>query len=185
MPGRDPGGVVLSRATRAEVVVAALALLVLAAALTAALVPRPDPVPDEVDAVVVLGGGSGERLALGRSLAREHDAALVLSSIPTMLRGQMARLHCGVQVGCFDPRPLSTAGEARGTAALAEQHGWETVVVATSRFHVNRTRMLFGQCLDDVAVRGAPAPGHLGVQVYRRVRELAAIPVGLTVARAC
>lgn len=165
--------------------VAAVALLVLLAAVTAALVPRHDPVPADVDAVVVLGGGQGERLALGRALADEHGAALVLSSFWAIALGHAEGLVCDVEVRCLHPRPLSTAGEAAGTAALADERGWESVAVATSSFHVNRTRMLFEQCLDEVAVRGAAAPGHLGVQVYRRVRELAAGLAGLTVARAC
>ena len=52
----------------------------------------------------------------------------------------------GFRVVCFDPHPYSTRGEARGIARLARQHGWRTVDVVTSRYHVFRAGMLIERC---------------------------------------
>ncbi len=150
----------------------------------AATAPRNDTV-SSVDAVVVLGGGGGERLTLGQELAQEHDAELVLSG-EAIAQGAAEGLTCEVEVRCLQPDPWTTAGEARGAEALAEAHGWDRVAVATSDFHTSRSRALFEQCLGDrVAVVGAPTDHGLITQAYLRARELLARFAGATFARAC
>jgi uncharacterized SAM-binding protein YcdF (DUF218 family) len=162
------------------VAAAALALTVVLAAL--ALVPRDDEVPDEVDAVIALGG-SRARVALAIEVAETHDAALVLSA-GSIVHGHAQGYTC-VQTLCLRPDPATTAGEARGMTALTAEHGWETVVVATSDFHVNRSRLLFQQCLDEVAVVGTGAGPWPDASLRTTLRELAGLAAGLTVARAC
>ena len=159
---------------------ALLALLVVVALL--ALVPRHDEVPAEVDAVIALGGSPG-RVTLAAEVAEHHDATLVLSA-GSIIHGHARGIICA-QVVCLRPDPLTTAGEARGMAALADEHGWETIVVATSRFHVNRSRLLFRQCLDDVAVVGTDADPWTDAPLRTTLRELVGMAAGLTVVRAC
>ena len=44
-------------------------------------------------------------------------------------------------------------------AELARKHGWQRVLLVTSRFHVTRARMLFDRCLDaDVDAVGVDYP---------------------------
>lgn len=71
---------------------------------------------DEVvapDAVVLLGGGSGERLELGRTLAEEHDVPLVLSE-GAIVEGRRDGLTCREQILCETPDP----------GPHAERRGW-------------------------------------------------------------
>ncbi len=161
--------------------VVVMALLLGAFAATA---PRDDAVRS-IDAVVVLGGGGGERLALGQGLAAEHDAELVLSG-EAIAQGTAAGLTCEEEVRCLEPDPWTTAGEARGMDLLADAEGWDHVAVATSDFHTARSRALFEQCLGDkVDVVGAPTDHGLLERVSLRARELLARLAGATFARAC
>lgn len=164
---------------------ALLVLLIGVAAVAGILlVPRQGTV-GTVDAVIVLGGGGGERLALGRGLAEERGIPLVLSA-EAIDEGVAAGLGCGEDVVCLQPEPVNTAGEARSSRTLADERGWDRVAVATSTYHVNRTRMLFRQCHGDRAdVIGAPADGSLVTDVYRYGRELAARIMGAMVRTAC
>lgn len=161
----------------------AAGLLVLVAVVAVlALLPRHDEVPAEVDAVIALGG-SPARVTLAAEVAEIHDADLVLSA-ESIIYGHARGITCA-QVVCLRPEPKTTAGEARGTAALADEHGWDTVVVATSDFHVNRSRLLFRQCLEDVAVVGPDAGAWTGQPLRITLRELVGMVAGLTVVRAC
>lgn len=137
-------------------------------------------------AVVVLGGPAAERTALGQSLAAEHDARLVLSASAQWF-GRQAGLHCGDEVWCIDPVPVTTRGEARTVADLAHEQGWEEVAVATSRHHTARARILFRQCLGHrVRVVGVEhADGSWWADTYGQVREVIGIVAALTVQRAC
>ena len=137
-----------------------------------------------VVAVAVLAlGGSPDRVHLAAGLAETHDATLVLSA-GSILHGHARGITCA-QAVCLRPDSSTTAGEARGTAALADEHGWDTIVVATSEFHVNRSRLLFTQCLDDVAVVGTDADPWTDEPLRTTLRELVGMAAGLTVARAC
>lgn len=190
----DPGSVTGHRPARwwgrwtwervvAWMVVAGLALASIGAGVVA-LRSLPDDAVGEVDAVVVLGGGRGERVALGRELADNLDVPLVLSA-EAILWGWRAGLACEPPVRCELPEPNATRGEARMVAGLAQANGWDEVAVVTSRFHVGRTRMLMRQCLDDVAVVGASRQGRWYRVPWDYTREALGTVAGLTVQRAC
>ena len=160
-----------------------LAIVVIAALVLAW--PRDDATVAP-DAVIVLGGAGAERTALGSALATEHQATLVLSSSAQDF-GQQAGLRCGQEVRCLDPDPETTRGEARAVAALVETNGWDRVVVATSRHHTSRARILFRQCLGDrVSVVGARRPDGSWWPGTRGVgRELVGTVAAMTLQRAC
>ncbi len=173
---------VVARGVRRFGVAVLLIVVVLAGVSGWAGIPRDDELPAEVDAVVALGG-SAARVQLARDIAAAHEAHLVLSA-GSIGVGQRDGLVCDLDAFCLHPEPNTTIGEARGMASLAGQHGWDTVVVATSKFHVNRSRLVFRQCLDDVAVVGSHDPG-VPVPVDRRVRELVGMLASVTVQRVC
>lgn len=153
-------------------------------ALVAYVIPR-DDAPTAADAVVVLGGGGGERAELGIELAERFDAPLVLSSNASIFAQRQGRV-CGEDAICFDPLPENTAGEAENVARMAEQEGWDHVVVATSRFHTSRSRFLFEQCLgDDVSVLGRASDEGGGTTPRLVVREALGVIAGASFARAC
>lgn len=141
---------------------AGTALVLLLASFPLFVLPSVDE-PEEVrarpaDAVVVLGGGHGERVATATALLRrlpDPPPTLVL-----LVPYDQPLLTCGtaprspdVAVRCVVPDPLTTAGEAATITALAAAQRWQRVVVVTSDYHVTRARRLFTRC----AERQAPA----------------------------
>jgi uncharacterized SAM-binding protein YcdF (DUF218 family) len=160
----------------------AFVMICAAAGATFGMWPR-DDVPAQPDAVVVLGGVGIERARLGIELSERYDAALVLSSSAGWFAWHLG-VRCGEDALCINPDPKTTTGEARAIAALAEEHGWSHVTVATTRFHTTRARVLFRQCLgDQVSVVGARAHEGRGVVTY--AREALGTVAGMTLRRAC
>jgi uncharacterized SAM-binding protein YcdF (DUF218 family) len=170
---------------------AALVVLMVAAAGIVSI-PDLDEVGD-VDAVVVLGGGGGERLAVGRELAVAREVPLVLAG-DSVSEAALSDLTCDatlpeapVTILCVTPDPLTTAGEARAASLLAQERGWDRIAVATTAFHVDRARLLFGQCLgrDAVDVTGASDDVPVHLELYRRSRELLGRLAAVTIRPAC
>jgi uncharacterized SAM-binding protein YcdF (DUF218 family) len=130
---------------------AGLALAWLVATAVLFVWPSTDS-PGRADAVVVLSGGRDTRLDPALRLMQQHVAPLLVISGPGYdARWKKARALCahgarGFRVLCFDPKPYSTRGEARGIARLARHHGWKTIDVITSRYHVFRARLIIGRC---------------------------------------
>jgi uncharacterized SAM-binding protein YcdF (DUF218 family) len=107
---------------------------------------RPPTSPVEsADAVVVLAGGTGERLRAAERLMDQGVApTLVVSYGPSRL---CAGEH-GFEVICFVPEPSTTSGEAAEIGRLAAERGWESVAIVTSTHHVTRARITTGRCTD-------------------------------------
>lgn len=108
------------------------------------------------DAVVVLGGGQGERIraALGVLPRLPGDAPALVLSVPyeePLLTCGSVPGQPGVEVRCLVPAPATTAGEAAGLASLAAEQQWQRVVVATSDYHVTRARVLVSRCVEQLA----------------------------------
>jgi uncharacterized SAM-binding protein YcdF (DUF218 family) len=109
--------------------------------------------PRRADAIVVLGPpDNNDRVDTALSLIRQHVAANLVISIASE-RQRQAKSLCsapqdGFSVTCFHPHPATTRGEAEHVRDLARQHGWTSVVVVTSTYHVSRARMIFDRCLD-------------------------------------
>lgn len=139
--------------TRPRVLIGAFCLLVAAwLAATAVLFFWPDEdSPTRADAVVVLAGSRGQRLEAALRLMRRGVApVLVISdgfdpSVPAANR-LCASGAAGFEVLCFRPEPYSTRGEAEDVATIAARHGWRSLVLVTSDYHVTRARILFERC---------------------------------------
>lgn len=145
---------------RTSGLVAGALLLGVLASLPLFVVPRVDPPADvrrePVDAVVVLGGGDGERIGTALGLLRRlpDPAPTLLLSVPYAA----PLLECGtapdlpaVEVACIVPDPLTTAGEAVSVTSMAVGLGWDRLVVVTSDYHVTRARALFTRCVEQLA----------------------------------
>lgn len=129
-------------------------LAVISVGLTAAtaslmLWPRTDS-PGRADAVVVLAGGQGERLARALQLVQTGTAPALAISNGDDPQWREANRLCNrgstFEVVCFRPDPDSTRGEARAIAALAASRRWQSLVVVTSTYHVTRARLLLERC---------------------------------------
>jgi uncharacterized SAM-binding protein YcdF (DUF218 family) len=125
-------------------------LLLLLAALVAASVwlfafPRTDA-PGRADAVVVLSGSNHDRLPKGLALMRAHVAPLLVVSDGRHTDPALCGRRKPFRVLCIRPDPFSTRGEAEAIARLAAARDWRAVDVVTSRYHVNRARLIVGRC---------------------------------------
>ncbi len=136
-----------------------------------------DTVPERSDAVIVLLGGDGERLERAIDLM-DADAAptLVLSIDDWPWREWRAVMpYCleaqEFEVICVTPDPLDTRGEAQTISNLANEQGWDRLVVVTSDYHVHRAEIHFDRCTD-ATVTMAPADTQFSVR--RLAQEWAA-----------
>ena len=124
-----------------------------------------DPI-EPVDAVVVLSGGEGDRLALALEMDQMGYARyLVITDTTPEANQQLKReaiasgfpqgdiILTNMQVG-------STLDEAIAVRELALNRGWDSVMVVTDPYHSFRTRFIFRREL-----RGS------GVEVYVRPLE--------------
>ncbi len=105
--------------------------------------------PAKVDAIVMLDGNmTHERRDRAIELARVGYAPVLVVSTP---HGKKCPVNAvpTVRVICFDPEPVTTQGEARGTAELASRYGWKTILVVASRQQDTRARIRFERCYND------------------------------------
>src|SRR5689334_4715128 len=126
-----------------RVVIAVVALVVAGVSvLTAHLFIWPDlpALPQRADVIVQLGGPGNRRL-VALDLARQGRAPLVAISVSVdevntkwCHRGRLA----DVPVVCFHTEPSTTRGEARAIAAMADQHGWRSVILVTTPDQASR-----------------------------------------------
>lgn len=145
--------------------------------------------PLRADAVVVLAGGRGERIALGMRLMRERVApALVL--IGEQTEPEADELCRGGQppfeLVCLPRGPRSTRTEARAVARLASDRQWRSLVLVTSNYHVTRSRMIHDRCFPgDLDVVGATPPLGFVSLVPLITKEWAALVHTAIVDRDC
>ena len=158
------------------------------AAATAVLFvfPREDN-PRRADLVVVLSG-SHDRLPKGLELVRRGVAPVLVISDGAVPGWPPANRLCrggaSFRVVCFHPNPYSTRGEARFVARMMKRHGWTSVVVVTSRYHVFRARMDFRRCVEG-HVDGVGASTSLDRWIAGIVQEWPKLGYSLTLGRSC
>lgn len=150
--------------------------------------PREDA-PARADAVVVLSGGRKARLAKALELIdRDVSQVLVISDGRDPAWPEANRLCAGAaesfRVICFRADPYSTRGEAEAVAKLGRAHGWRSLLLVTSTFHVFRARMVFRRCFPGtVWAQGAKYdPLYLPRALFWETGKLA---YALTFARGC
>jgi len=120
--------------------------------------------PQKADAIVVLGGGSGDREITGARLYAEGYAPLVMTSgepigLPGLGRVTFARLSAneleqrGVPATVITELPASTSTCDDARLALAAlPPGAKRVLVVTDPFHTRRAQWLFNRAAGGVEV---------------------------------
>src|SRR5581483_1500567 len=89
-----------------------------------------------------------------------------------------------VEAGADAVPQRTLRGEARAVARLARTHGWRSVAVVTSTFHVTRAKMLFRRCYrGELAFVGSRSPWWRLPEDW--ALETAKLAVQLTRERSC
>jgi len=178
-----------SRSVALRIILAAAIVATVGALATARLfVWPPSDAPTSADAVVVLSGDHGERLAralilLGAGVAR----TLVYDGAPDSTQArELCEKPQGFEVVCLRPDPDNTRAEAYAAGRLALNRDWKTVVVVTSTQHVTRAGLLFRRCVDATVDMVEAHPGF-GVRLTARliVSEWVKVAYSVTVERGC
>jgi hypothetical protein len=124
--------------------------------------------PQHSDAIVLLGPPDvNGRLEAARGLLDQHVADTLVISLnsPKQWRARELCAHppAGTHVSCFHAVPATTRGEAEEIRRLARQHGWKSITIVTSTYHISRARMIVKRCfngrLDMVAA-------HKGISLW-------------------
>jgi uncharacterized SAM-binding protein YcdF (DUF218 family) len=155
LPGRIPNvakSSILLRvlAVAAVVVITALAVVGISGHLLFGRTA--DDALTRADAVIVLGGEHDGREAFAMRLAADVSAKAVVLSDPYDSDDRLMRRLCAndppgqIVVICRVPEPADTRGEAMLARVLADEHGWQRIVVVSWRYHLVRARMIFQQC---------------------------------------
>ena len=141
-------------------------------------IPRAEPSRVSGDAIVALTGGA-ERLNDAFDLLDQGRARhLLISGVnPDTRARQIARLHpqskrwldCCVELG---RRALNTAGNAVETRQWVRKHGFETVIVVTSGWHMRRSLLELERSIPEVIFIPYPViTGETGGESWWRKPE--------------
>ncbi len=101
--------------------------------------------PRKADGIVVLTGGTARIEAGVELLSRGYGKRLLISGVHrTTTRGELRRLFpkgAGLFRCCIDldRRAINTSGNASETRNWAEAHGFTSLIVVTSSYHMPRT----------------------------------------------
>jgi uncharacterized SAM-binding protein YcdF (DUF218 family) len=125
----------------------------------------PPSKPHATDAVIMLGGKSEERLPVAMRLQDQLGVPVLALSQTNTVGNWTADLYCDVRdhtdqrVLCFSPQGMDTRGEAAEIGRLVADHGWRSITVVTSRYHVSRAETLIEQCTTAQVQMVASDPG--------------------------
>ncbi|SEI42164.1 DUF218 domain-containing protein [Arthrobacter sp. yr096] len=139
----------------------------------------PQATPHRTDAIVVLGGMSKERLPVALELQENLDIPVLVVSTTGLAGNVEGDALCQENAGegdpdlvCFRPSPLNTRGEAEALRGLIADHGWKSVTVVTSEYHLMRAGTLIGQCTSaEVQMVGSQPDLSAGAWMDRLVVE--------------
>ena len=146
-----------------RVLIALAVLFALFCGATARLFVWPTTgMPARVDAIVV-PGGFGNRIAAAITLAKQGRARYLVLSQGEYVPPQLCGAHVGAAtVLCFKPNPDTTQGEAEGTARLAQEYGFRSIVLVTTPDQTWRAELRFGRCYSgEIYGVTTPLPRHL------------------------
>lgn len=126
-----------------------------------------DPI-EPVDAIVILSGDSGDRLAMAADmLERGYAYNLVITNTDRTANRRLAR---EAQALGFDRERIfitdlavdSTLDESRAVRQIAQDQGWSSFMVVTDPYHSFRTRLIFRRELrgSGITISVRPVVGH-------------------------
>ncbi|MBV1900650.1 MAG: YdcF family protein [Kordiimonadaceae bacterium] len=133
-----------------------------------------DHSPHKADAIVVLTGSSG-RLEVGLSLLKSGAAKrLLVSGVhPDVVKNELSQLT-GAAPSLFkccvdlDYAARNTFENATETANWAKTHNFDTLILVTADYHMQRSRVLFNRAMPHINIMAYPVSGPVGFGTLAR-----------------
>lgn len=126
------------------------------------------PISPKADAVIVLTGGSGRRIAAGVGLLETGAAPKMLISgvhpdvtleeIRTLADGPPALYSCCIELGHMAETTLGNASE---TARWAKDRSYSKLIIVTSNYHMPRSLILLRRAMPELDLIAYPAQSEL------------------------
>ncbi|HEX7074629.1 MAG TPA: YdcF family protein [Hyphomicrobiaceae bacterium] len=129
-----------------------------------AMHPAPSAV-QKADGIVALTGTQSRISAAGQLLAKGLGKRLLVTGVNRQTTGAEIRQLAGLGEGLFDCcvdlgyEAQDTIGNATETQAWAAKHGFSTLIVVTSSYHMPRSLVELGRVMPDVALIPYPVTG--------------------------
>nr|WP_321443075.1 YdcF family protein [uncultured Cohaesibacter sp.] len=116
--------------------------------------------PEPADAIVVVTGGAGRLEKAIDLLKRNKGKRLLISGVhpgygPTTLERRYKLTK--KQIACcvdLDSRALNTVANATQTAEWAHRHGFHSLIIVTSAYHMPRTMLEMRRAAPDIRLQG-------------------------------
>lgn len=107
----------------------------------------PTDSPTKADAVVALGGDTGQlREKMAIKLAKSGYAPIAVISLGGQKPVPCPKPVPHVSIICFRADPLDTRGEAEFVSRLVARRHWTRIIVVSERSQATRARLLFKRC---------------------------------------
>jgi uncharacterized SAM-binding protein YcdF (DUF218 family) len=163
-----------------------LALVILVPVATARLfIWPPTDNPAKADAVIALGGDTGQlRAKQAIKLARSGYAPVAVISLGGTKPVPCPKPVPRVSIICFRADPLDTRGEAEFASRLAAQRHWDRIIVVSERSQATRARLLFERCTS-VHLEMVPVQDPRNNLPYDVVYEWGALTKALVLEPSC
>lgn len=128
-----------------------------------AIPEQPTAFPEKAGGIVVYTGGGGNRIAAGMNLLRSGtgDRLLISGVNPTISRDQIAvfwpgeidQFNCCVDLGI---QAQSTVGNAQELEEWLTEHEFQSIILVTSDFHMQRSLLETRRRLPMTAISAYP-----------------------------
>ena len=138
---------------------------------------EPADASSRADAIVVLTGGSGLRIAEGmrlleagqgeRMLITGVNRAISAEEVANRAGGPAALYECCVDIGYVAE---TTRGNALETADWVRANGFGSILVVTSNYHMPRSMILLSEVMPDTELK--PAPVHTRLDPDKALSDL-------------
>ncbi|WP_374762879.1 YdcF family protein [Yunchengibacter salinarum] len=114
--------------------------------------------PDHADGIIVLTGAAGRMEEAIRLLEADRGTRLLISGVNLNVKATTLRRMTGAGAALFDccvdldHNALNTVGNALESARWARRHGFASVILVTSDYHMPRSRLLLARAMPNVRI---------------------------------
>lgn len=138
------------------------------------------------DVIFVIGPIESWRINLARELIADGYADSLMVSVFQGSHLAVCDEPQTFDVTCTQPDPFTTQGEARWLRDELSENDWDSAIVITATPHVERTRYIFGRCIEqDVTVVGRSTGMGKRDWLYHFFYQTAGYLKALTVSAGC